>query len=190
MRKLILSMDMSLDGYVSGPNGDSSWQDVNNEGNWADLFKTMNEVDLFVLGAGMWPEYSTYWKNVLTAPNQPKNELDYARQAERTKHIVFSATITDPQWENTTVNSGELATEIEKLKAETGGDIMSFGGASFARSLIDAGLVDEYRLVVNPVILAGGKSIFNGLQNRHNMELIETKQFGQAVKLLYKRRIS
>jgi dihydrofolate reductase len=189
MRKLILSMDMSLDGYVSGPNGDASWQDVNNIGNWEDLFKTMQNVDLFVLGAGMWPEYSAHWKNVLVTPDQPEDELNYAKIAERTKHIVFSSKIKDPEWQNTSVKNGDLTTEVKNLKAEHGNDIMSFGGASFARSLLDADLVDEYRLVVSPVILAGGKSIFEGLKNRHNMQLLEVKQFEQVVALVFRRRL-
>ena len=180
-------MDMSLDGYVSGPDGDSSWQDVNNGGNWEDLFKAMKDIDLFVLGAGMWPEYSEHWKNVLKADNPPANELKFAQLAEKTQHIVFSSKLNDAGWENTTINHGELKTEIEKLKAMEGKDIMSFGGASFARSLLEAGLIDTYLLRINPVILAGGKSIFKDLEKRHNLKLVEIKQYDQLVGLTYVR---
>ncbi|MBB5396738.1 dihydrofolate reductase family protein [Mucilaginibacter sp. AK015] len=186
MRKLILSASISLDGYVEGPNGDMSWMQVDNDQEWDDLFESLNKVDLFILGSGMWTDYSSHWKKQLVDPGAPANEVKYAKIADKTPHIVFSKTLKDAGWDNTTINNGDLAAEVEKLKEQPGKDIMTFGGAKFVASLLDSGLVDEYRLAINPAILAGGKSSFNLLKKSQKLQLESVKQIGQLVVLTYK----
>src|SRR6186713_1158030 len=158
MRKLILSMQMSLDGFIAGENGDTSWMRTNDPEDWTDLFEMLKTVDLFVLGRVMWPDYSNYWKQALTSSTASPNEVKYARIAEKTPHLVFSKTIKDPEWTNANILSGDVVEEVKKLKQLPGKDIVSFGGAKFARTLIDAGLVDEYRLAVVGAIVTKGKS--------------------------------
>jgi dihydrofolate reductase len=96
MRKLILSMQMSLDGFIEGENGDATWMNTNDPEDWPDLFEMLKTVDLFVLGRVMWPGYRDYWKQALTSSTASSNEVKYARMAEKTKHLVFSNTITGP----------------------------------------------------------------------------------------------
>jgi dihydrofolate reductase len=186
MRKLILSMQVSLDGYVEGPNGDMSWMQTDNDNEWDDMFENLQSVDLFLVGAGMWTGYRDYWKQALADPNFSADEVKYAKLAEKTQHIIFSKTLKNTGWENATINNGDLATEVKKLKEQPGRDIMTFGGAAFAASLVDSGLVDEYRLTINPAILGGGKSFFHHLKNNHKLQLVNVNKIGQLVTLTYK----
>jgi dihydrofolate reductase len=189
MRKLILSMQVSLDGYVEGPNGDMSWMQADDDEQWDDLFEMLkNNVDLFLLGAGMWPEYRDYWKKALASPTDfSSQEVEYAKLAEKTQHIVFSKTIKDAGWENTTINSGDIVIEVKRIKEQPGKDIQIVGGAAFAAALLDTGLVDEYRIMINPAVVAGGKSFFHHLKNSHSLELTGVSKLGsQVVALTYK----
>jgi dihydrofolate reductase len=191
MRKLILKMQMSLDGFVIGVNGDMSWMQPDDDEQWDDLFEMLQDVDLFVLGSGMWEEYRDYWKKALGEPGFSANEIKYAQLAEKTKHIVFSGRLKDAGWENTSINSGSLVDEIKKLKQQQGKSIQIVGGAKFAASLIDSGLVDEYHLIINPAIIAGGKSFFHELNNRQSLELMDVKRMSkQLVVVIYKQLTS
>jgi dihydrofolate reductase len=122
MRKLILSMQVSLDGYAEGPNGDMSWMQPDDDEQWNDLFKMLKDnVDLFLLGAGMWPEYRDYWKKALASPADfSDHELEYAKLAGKTQHIVFSKTLKNAGWENTIINNGDIAAEVKKIKEQPG----------------------------------------------------------------------
>src|ERR1700712_417296 len=145
MRKLILSMQVSLDGFIEGENGDVSWIKHDDDEQWESLFEMLDSVDLFLLGRVMYPDYRDYWINALTDPKASKNELEYARLADKTQHIVFSNTIKDSGWHNTEIVSGSAVEEVRKLKEQPGKSIEVVGGAMLATALIDAGLVDEYR---------------------------------------------
>nr|WP_294943905.1 dihydrofolate reductase family protein [uncultured Mucilaginibacter sp.] len=189
MRKLILKMETTLDGYVEGKNGDMSWMQFDDDATWAELFDMLNDkVDLFLLGRNMWHGYRDYWRKALAEPDKfSKHEVEYAKLAEKTPHIVFSKTLKESGWENTTINSGDLEAEIKKIKASDGKDIQIVGGAEFAASMLDTGLVDEYRILVNPAIIGGGKSFFHQIKNRHSLQLTEVKQLnGRVVALVYK----
>jgi dihydrofolate reductase len=175
MRKLVLSMQVSLDGYVEGPNGDMRWMQTDDGEQWDDVFEMLQSVDLMILGRVMFPEYRDYWKHAPTNPKASANEVAYARLAEKTKHIVFSSTMTDPQWSNTQIINGQVAHEIAKIKKQPGKDIYLVGGAKLAATVIEAGLVDEYRLTINPVIIGSGKSFFRDQHSRHVLEPVHTK---------------
>ncbi|OOQ58520.1 hypothetical protein BC343_07585 [Mucilaginibacter pedocola] len=181
-------MQTSLDGYVEGKNGDMSWMQPDDDEAWGDLFGMLkSKVDLFLLGRGMWAEYRNYWKKALAEPEKfSAHEVEYAKLAEATPHIVFSKTLKESGWENTSINSGDLETEIKKIKASEGKDIQIVGGGDFAAAMLDSGLVDEIRILVNPAIVAGGKSFFHQIKNRHSLELKEVKQLSsQVVVLVY-----
>ena len=169
-------MQMSLDGFIVGENGDTSWMSTNDPEDWTDLFEMLKTVDLFVLGRVMWPEYSNYWKQALTSSTMSPNEVKYARIAEKIQHIVFSKTIKDREWTNAKIESKDVVEEVKKLKQLPGKDIVSFGGAMFARTLIDSGLVDEYRLAVVSAIVTKGKSFFDGLTKKSTLELTDVKK--------------
>lgn len=175
MRKLILKMELSLDGYVEGPNGQMDWFGKDNGELWKEMFSYLDTVDTVVIGRGMFAGYADFWQSVLDDPKADPNNLAYARWAAKTPHIVFSKTLKETNRENYTINSGDLKEEVLKLKQQPGKNIITWGGASFATSCIDLGIVDEYRFTINPVILAGGKSIFHNLTRQQSLQLISSK---------------
>jgi dihydrofolate reductase len=184
MRKLILSMQVSLDGYIEGGNGDMSWLQRDDPEQWKDLFEMLESVDLFLLGRVMYPDYRDYW---ILAPMNEKassNEKKYAQMAEKTDHIVFSNTLKESGWDNTRIISSPVAEEVKKIKQVKGRDIQIIGGAKLAATLLNAGLVDEYRLTVNPVILAKGKSFFNQSTLHSRLELLQAKTLKSGVVIL------
>jgi dihydrofolate reductase len=161
-----------------------NWLQPDDEEQWDDLFTMLKEVDLFLLGRGMWAGYRDYLKKVLTAPGFSTNEVQYAQLAEKTPHIVFSHTLQDPEWENTSIAKGSVVEEISKLKQQSGKNIQLVGGATLAATVIEAGLVDEYRLLVNPVILSKGKSFFQQLHHPHPLTLTQVKKLSNGVVIL------
>jgi len=184
MRQLILRMQVSLDGYVEGPNAAMDWFDTEEEEQWKDLFETLESADALLLGRGMYQGYADYWRAALTDPKRSKNHVRFARLAQETPHFVFSKTLKTADWRNTTIRKGELEDEIQDLKRQPGKDMIAWGGASFAAALVVRGLVDEYRLVVNPVVLGGGKAIFGKPGARRLLKFAGSKSFGSGAVLL------
>lgn len=191
---------MSLDGFIEGPAGEMDWLIYDDEEQWADLFRILESVDLIIVGAGMYPVYVNHWRSVLSNPAAPPNEVKYSRLAENIKHIVFSKTLDriDPMapkdynggWKkNTSIVRGDVKEEMLKLKQQPGKNILFFGGASLATSFINLGLVDEYRLIVNQVILSKGKRFFYNINERHRLKLITGKAFSSGAAMLHYRAI-
>jgi dihydrofolate reductase len=188
MRRIIAALIVSVDGFIEGPNGELDWVDA-----WEDPFDLLPQVDTFILGAGMYPGYEQYWGAVLADPKGPlpfsgkpatPGEIDYARFAEKTPHVVLSKTMDHVAWKNTRiVRSVE---DIRRLKQQPGKDMHAVGGATLVGTLMNAGLVDELRLVVNPIILGGGKALFKDVNERHRLklELAEDRGSGK-VRLTY-----
>jgi dihydrofolate reductase len=172
-RKLILSMQITLDGFVAGPNDNADWLIISDDG-WADLNKDLNSADTYLLGRKMYPGYSEHWQSVLRNPDSDPNELKFAKLAEKTQHIVFTKGDFKPDWKNTRV-AHDLPAEVARLKKENGKNIIAWGGANFASNLIELGLVDEYRLALNPTLLTKGKALFKNLQQRKKLTLIDAK---------------
>jgi dihydrofolate reductase len=200
MRKLTLSMQMSLDGYIEGPSGEMDWFIIDEDEQWKDMFEFHKSIDTIFLGAGMYPGYADYWRRALSDPKALPGEVEYSRLASKTEHIVFSNSLTkvDPkapedyqgEWKkNTRIVKGDVKTEALKLKQSSGRkDIVLFGGASMASSFIELGLIDEYRLFVNQIILGGGKSLFQKVTKRP-LKLIASKTYKSGVVLLHYKTI-
>ncbi len=174
-------MQVSLDGFIEGPDGDMSWMAKDDQQQWDDLFEMLQSVDLFLLGRVMFPDYKNYWKQALTNPLASSNERAYARLAEKTQHLVFSHTMKNPEWGNTQIIKGPVAAQVAKLKQQPGKDIQVVGGAKLSATLIEAGLIDEYRLIINPAIMGTGKSFFRDQATKQFLELISTKTLPSGV---------
>ena len=175
-------MQITLDGFVSDLNDQADWL-LSDDDEWADHLKDINLADTYLLGRKMYPGYSKYWQSVLQNPDSKPNELKFAKLAEKTQHIVFTKGDFKPDWKNTRV-AHDLPAEIARLKKENGKNIIAWGGANFASNLIELGLVDEYRLELNPTILARGKSLFKNLEHRRQLTLIESKPLKSGLILL------
>lgn len=178
MRKLIAGMKMSVDGKMEGPGGTADWVEA-----WSDDYGLMPQIDACLLGGAMYPGYEGYWTAIQTEPDKPAwitgtaptpAEIEWARFAARTPHYVLSSTLTSALWPNTSFVRGLEG--IAALKQQPGKDIYLVGGARTAASLIDAGLVDELRLIVYPLIAGEGKALFATTERRRGLELRKAQQ--------------
>jgi dihydrofolate reductase len=188
MRRLIAAFRMSLDGFVEGPNGDNGWVDA-----WDDTFDLMPQVDAMVLGGGMYPGYEQYWSAVYADPQgsvpitgKPASagESEYARFAHATPHFVVSTTIDTVSWATTRIVRD--VEEIRAMKEQPGKDIYVVGGPTLVSSLMNRRLVDELRLDVHPLVLGAGKALFDGVNERHQLQLLDAKQLESGpARLIY-----
>lgn len=167
MRKLILQMQMSVDGFVSAAEGDIAWQvwDWGDDWTWDDALKkefngTFESIDCILLSRKMLEQgYLTHWAD--TARDHPGNaDYAFARKIVDADKIVLTNKLERSKWDRTALASGDFAGEVQDLKVREGEDIIAFGGVGFASSLVAEGLVDEFQLYVNPVALGDGRSIF------------------------------
>jgi dihydrofolate reductase len=153
----------------------------------------MSQVDACLLGAGMYPGYEQYWTAIQNGPDEvlpqtgsvpTRGEVEYARFAAQTPHYVLSSTVTSAAWSNTRFVRG--LDDVAALKREPGKDIYLVGGARTVASLIDAGLVDELRLTVHPLLAGEGKALFATTDRRRALELRKVQQLqGGRVSLIY-----
>jgi dihydrofolate reductase len=186
MRKLLAGMKISADGKMQGPEGIADWVEA-----WSEDYGLTPHIDACVLGAGMYPGYELYWTAIQNEPYKPHpltgkvpspGEIDWARFAARTPHYVFSRTLNSTAWPNTRFVQG--LGEIAALKQLPGKDIYLIGGARTTASLIDAGLVDELRLIVYPLIAGEGRTLFAGTERRRGLELQDVRRLSDGRAML------
>lgn len=176
MRTLKLQMQVSLDGFVGGPNGELDWMEWNWDDELNNYVATFTEpVDNILLGRKLAEGFIPYWANAAQNPGHPDHTG--AKKMDGTSKIVFSKTLRKSPWLNTKVVNGELVDEIKKLKKQEGQDIIVYGGAEFVSNLINAGLIDEYYLFINPIAVGKGLTIFKKLEDHLNLRLVESQSF-------------
>ena len=177
MRRIIAALQMSVDGFIEGPNGELDWVET-----WEDPFDLLPQIDTCILGRGMYPGYEGYWRAILANPEgilpitgkvASKGEIAYARFADKTPHIVLSKTLDEVAWKNTRIVRDVEA--IRNMKQQPGKDMHAVGGATLVSSLINVGLIDELRLVVQSIVLGGGKALFKDMKERHALKLLGVK---------------
>lgn len=183
MRKLIAGMKISVDGKMEGPDGMADWVNA-----WSEDYGLTPQIDACLLGGGMYPGYEGYWTGIQNEPDKPAwitgnpptaGELEWAEFIKKTPHYVLSNTLTTAQWPNTKFVRG--LDDIASLKQQSGKDIYLLGGAQSTSSLIDAGLVDELRLIVYPLVIGAGKSLFATAERRRTLELREAKKLDNGL---------
>ncbi|WBV56729.1 dihydrofolate reductase family protein [Chryseobacterium daecheongense] len=163
MRKLKLQMQMTIDGFVAGPEGEQDWVWLSppDEVGFQKIVDLAESSDTLLLGRKMTRPFIDHWENVAdNMPDHPTNHL--AKLIVDMRKIAFSRTENNIAGRNLEVDNNDLITSVEALKKEEGKDILVYGGADFVSSLIDQDLVDEYYIVVNPVAIGKGLPIFNG----------------------------
>lgn len=176
MRKLKLQVQMSVDGYVAGPNGELDWMVWNWDDQLKDYVNKLTEpVDCILLGRKMTDGFIAHWATVAANPDDP--EYLSGKKFTNTKKVVFTKTLDKSEWANTDIANGDLVDEINKLKNQDGKDIIVYGGATFVSSLIKEGLIDEYHLFINPTALGKGLTIFKGLEERQDLILAKSTPY-------------
>ena len=188
MRKIIAALQISLDGFIEGPNGELDWVET-----WEDPFDLVPQIDTCILGRGMYPGYEQYWRAILANPEgilpftgkiASKGEIDYAHFADKTPHVVLSKTLDEVAWKNTRIVRD--VEEIRMMKQQPGKDMHAIGGAALVSSLMNRGLIDELRLVVQPIVLGKGKALFKDVKERHALKLLEAESLKSGmVRLTY-----
>jgi len=182
MRKLKLQVQMSVDGFVGGPNGELDFM----EWNWNDdIKKYVNDlhdtVDTILLGRKMTEGFVSHWASVVDKHDETTKELRenyyFAKKMIDLPKIVFTKTLDKHNWVNTTLAKGNAVDEVNHLKKKNGKDIIVYGGAGFVTSLIKNNLIDEYHLFINPSSIGKGLTIFSEVRNTFNLKLLNSRVF-------------
>jgi dihydrofolate reductase len=184
MRKVKLQMQMTINGYVAGPNGENDWMTWNPDDEFLEFINShFDSSDTLLLGSKLADGFIEHWKKVAVSnPDHP-----FAKKIVDIPKVVFTKTLDESSWNNTTLAKGNLAEEIADLKKRDGKDIAVVGGAGFVSSLIKEGLIDEYHLIVNPTAIASGMNIFNLLDGIQKFTPIGAKLYsGGKTVLSYK----
>ena len=182
MGRIVVTEFISLDGVIEDPGGSEDyrhggWSFEISRGDEGDQFKVdeTNNSAALLLGRKTYEGFAAAW---------PSREGDFADKFNNMPKYVVSSTLKDPEWTNSTVLSGDLATEVAKLRQELDGDIVVHGSAQLAQALVEQGLVDELRLMVFPVVLGSGKRLFGETNDKKPLRLSDSKIVGDGVAIL------
>jgi len=181
MRKIILMMSVSLDGFFEGPNREIDWHMVDDE-----LHRHVNEqlsaMGAFLSGRVTYELMAGVWPTADSDPSSTEPMVEFARIWRDMPKIVYSRTLERADW-NTTVVREVVVEEVMELKAQPGGDLV-LGGADLAASFMRHDLIDEYRLYLHPVVIGQGRPLFQRSDAKIDLRLAETRSFGNGVVLL------
>jgi dihydrofolate reductase len=186
MRKIIVTMWTTLDGYIAGPNGEMDWiGEIYDEamGNYED--NLVSSADTLLLGRVTYQSFAGSWPHVPDSPHASEGEKAYARKLNAMRKIVFSRTLESVEWNNSTLVKEVIPEEIEKLKQEPGLDMVIYGSASLIQTLTNLGLIDEYQILVHPVLLGDGKPLWSDISQKVRLKLVQTKTHPSGVVVLY-----
>jgi dihydrofolate reductase len=189
---MIAALQVSLDGFTQGPDGEKDWAD-----SWPSALQLIPDVDVFVLGGRMYPDYGAYWESIEANPDRvppfqehppTKSEVAYARLAARTPHIVLSTTLTSVSWPPTAQVIRDVA-KLRTLKRQPGQNMYVVGGATLVATLLNEYLIDELRLIVHPIVLGKGQGLFSSVTRRLSLDLVQasTNESGRVI-VTYRKR--
>ncbi len=175
MRKVLWQMMMSLDGMMEGPNRELDWHVTDEEfGQYvAEMGKS---IDTFLFGRVTYQMMSQYWPSSTEPEAAMMNDLP---------KLVFSRTLEKVEWKNSRLAKGNIAEVIAKLKQQPGKDIALIGSTDLASTFIRLGLIDEYRIFLNPVVLGRGNPMFKNVKDRMSLKLVKAQPFRSGNVLLY-----
>ncbi len=179
MRKLTVFNLMTLDGYIAGEDGDISWHNVDQE--FQELAdKAANSGNTLIFGRVTYELMASFWPTEEALKTDPL----VAQGMNKAEKIVFSRTLDKVVWNNTRLVKQDLTGDIGKLKQQEGKDLTILGSGSIVAQLAQEGLIDRYEILLNPVVLGKGKTMFEGLKGRLNLKLTGTRTFGNGNVLL------
>ncbi len=169
MRKLVMKMHLSVDGFVGGPKGEVEW-----------VFSAMDEAATAWTMGALWNAGAHLMGGVTygdMAAHWPTSTEPYAAPMNEIPKVVFSKTLKEAPWGETRVARGDLVEEVNRLKREPGKDLLAHGGARFAQSLVKHGLIDEYHLLIHPVALGSGLRLFPEREQPMKLKLVSATRF-------------
>ncbi len=185
MRKIILAMHMSLDGFVAGQNGEMDWIVYNKDA--ADDAHTLHEsTDTAIYGRVTYEMMKNYWQPALETMTEDDVDYPHTQWVNEATKIVVSTTLESSDWKNTHIIKSNIETAFKQMKQESGKDMWLLGSPTLTRTMMQLNLIDEYRINISPIILGSGKPFFLTIKESINLRLIDTKLFeGGAVGLRY-----
>lgn len=187
MRTLSLWMQMSLDGYTEGPNGELGRPRLGPQLH-GYVVDELRQMGTFLYGRKVYQMMAAYWPTADTDPSSNVYQVAYAKVWKQMPKVVFSRTLADAGW-NTSVIADDMAVAVTKLKEQPGGPLVFLGGARTAAQLVRSDLIDAYRIFVHPVVLGGGTRLFPDAAARAGLRLVETCEFDSAVVQLHYRHV-
>ena len=174
---------MTIDGFIAGPNGEMDWMTFN----WSDdliayVTELTDSFDTILLGKNLAQGFIPHWANVAANPENPEHSAGLIFNG--TDKVVFTKTLETSEWPNTVLAKGDLVEEVNRLKNQSGKDLIAYGGGQFVSSLIQAKLIDELNLFVNPAVLGKGMSIFQSVTEKQSYELLGARAFACGIVVL------
>lgn len=180
MRKIVAFLVATVDGYYEGPNQEFDWPVVDDEFNQFAV-QQLDEADTLLFGRATYEGMAAYWPS----PAAQENDPEVTGRMNGLPKIVVSRTLEQADWANTRVIKDDVAGELTKLKQQPGKNLLLLGSSDLTVSLLRMGLIDELGIMVNPVILGDGKSLFRTADDRISLKLLRTRPFSSGNVLLY-----
>jgi dihydrofolate reductase len=180
VRKVILFNMVSLDGFFEGPGHDIDWHNVDQEFNNFAI-EQLDIAGTLIFGRVTYEMMASFWPSALAIETDP----EVAERMNRLSKLVFSHTLAQADWQNTRLVKGDPVAEITRLKNEPGGNMFVFGSANLSATLIAHGLIDEFRVIINPLILGSGTPLFQGIAERIQLRLTHSRIFSNGNVMLF-----
>ena len=180
MGNIISFVHISLDGFVSGPNGEMNWIKVDEE-LFDHIGKRIGQTSSALYGRKTYEMMESYWPNQGKEPDSSKHDIEHSRWYNNARKVVLSKSMKDKRLPNTTVISDNLSEELAKIKQQAGQEILLFGSPTATHSLMQQNLIDGYWLFVNPVVLGQGVPLFVAGKEKTKLKLLTTSRFNSGV---------
>ena len=180
MRNVILLMHVSLDGFAARPNGDLDW--IRFDDQLADdVGELTATADTALFGRVTYQMMEGYWPTAAESPEATKHDIEHAHWVNHAPKLVFSRTLEQVTWANSRIVRDNIPEEIVRLKQQPGKHLLMIGSIATAHTFMQLGLIDEYRLNINPVVLGSGIPLFAGIQQPINLQLVQAKTYDSGV---------
>lgn len=180
MRRLVLFMHVSLDGFVAGPNGEMDWIKVDDQ-MFEYAGQRTNESDTALYGRVTYQMMEGYWPTAADKPNATKHDIEHSTWYNKVDKVILSKTMEGQQLPNTIIISNDIEYRVKALKQQAGKEIIIFGSPSASHTLMQYGLIDEFWLFVNPILLGQGIPLFKNIQQITELKLVTTATFDSGV---------
>jgi dihydrofolate reductase len=180
MRKLIWIVHVSLDGFVAGPNGEIDWIYLEDE-IFDDGHNVIKMGDTALYGRATYELMKSYWPTAAANPTATRHDIDHANWVNPALKIVFSRTLKSSDWQNTRIVKDHIAEEVGRLKKQSGKNMILLGSPNLASTLMSQDLIDEFWLNINPIILGGGKPLFQDTSSVRKLKLLGSKAYKNGV---------
>jgi dihydrofolate reductase len=183
-RKIIWHMHSSLDGFAAGPNGEMNWINIDEE-IFDDGHTWTESADVALYGRGTYALMEPYWPTAAQKPGASRHEIAHGNWANAAQKFVFSRTLEKVTWAGVTIVRDDIPGLIQRLRQEPGKNMVMFGSPGLATSFMNLGLIDEYRVNLNPVFLGHGKRILGDVTKVMGMKLVDQKTYSSGVIALH-----